>query len=177
MNDLVPPEVWEDKTYVFLEPTCGNGQFLVRIFNKRINHGLSIEEALNTLIGLDISTDNISDSRSRLVELACTVASEKGIEKGSIPWFNLIERVLAIVHNNIFKVDSLVDMTAYQKGEGILANKKFVFEDPTGNSNVLPLRHRIKKISVIHKALKALEGDKNIPARNHPLCQAIFGIN
>jgi hypothetical protein len=79
MNDLVPKSAWEDKEFVFLEPTCGNGQFLTRIFEKRIANGLSIEEALNTLIGMDITADNIWDSHKRLFELACSYMAKNGI--------------------------------------------------------------------------------------------------
>ena len=65
MNDLVPLDAWKDKEFVFIEPTCGNGQFLTRIFEKRIANGLTIEEALNTSL------------RRMLLSLCCSSATSK----------------------------------------------------------------------------------------------------
>ena len=122
MNDLVPKSAWEDKEFVFIEPTCGNGQFLTRIFEKRIANGLSIEEALNTLIGMDITADNIWDSHKRLFELACSYMAKNGIEKGSDEWFEKSVRIIAIVRNNIFLVhDSLDVMNKYGKDGSLFA--------------------------------------------------------
>ena len=155
MNDLVPLNAWKDTSFVFIEPTCGNGQFLTRIFEKRIANGLSIEEALNTLIGMDITADNIWDSHKRLFELACSYMAKNGIEKGSKAWFEQAVRIIAIVRNNIFKVDdSLKVMNDYGKGKGTLANKRFVYIDPTGNKQTMKPSERLEKETSINKALK-----------------------
>ena len=100
MNDLVPLDAWKDKEFVFIEPTCGNGQFLTRIFEKRIANGLTIEEALNTLIGMDITKENIWDSHLRLFGLACSYMVKNGIKKGSKEWDEQAVRIIAIVSNN-----------------------------------------------------------------------------
>lgn len=155
MNDLVPLEVWKDTSFVFIEPTCGNGQFLTRIFEKRIANGLSIEEALNTLIGMDITADNIWDSHKRLFELACSYMAKNGIEKGSKAWFEQAVHIIAIVRNNIFKVDdSLKVMNDYGKGKGTLVNKRFVYSDPTGSNQTMKPSERLEKETAIKKALK-----------------------
>ena len=155
MNDLVPQSAWNDPSFVFIEPTCGNGQFLTRIFEKRIANGLSIEEALNTIIGMDIPADNICDSHKRLFELACSYMAKNGIKKGSKEWFEQVIRIVAIVRNNIFKVDdSLKVMNDYGKGKGTLANKRFVYSDPTGNNQVMKPSERLEKETAIKKALK-----------------------
>lgn len=155
MNNLVPESAWKDKEFVFIEPTCGNGQFLTRIFEKRIANGLSIEEALNTLIGMDITADNIWDSHKRLFELACSYMAKKGIKKGSKEWFENSIRYVAIVRNNIFKVDdSLKVMNDYGKGKGTLSTKRFVYNDPTGSNQVMKPSERTEKETTIKKALK-----------------------
>ena len=155
MNDLVPLDAWKDTSFVFIEPTCGNGQFLTRIFVKRIANGLTIEEALNTLIGMDITADNIWDSHIRLFELACSEMLKNGIKKGSKAWFELAIRIIAIVRNNIFKVeDSLKVMNDYGKGKGTLATKRFVYIDPTGNKQTIKPSDRLEKETSIKKALK-----------------------
>ena len=155
MNNLVPESAWKDTEFVFIEPTCGNGQFLTRIFEKRIANGLSIEEALNTLIGMDITADNIWDSHKRLFELACSYMDKNGIKQGSKEWEEQAIRIIAIVRNNIFKVDdSLKVMNEYGKGKGTLATKRFVYNDPTGNKQTVKPSEVTTKENAIKKALK-----------------------
>jgi hypothetical protein len=55
MLNQFPATIWLDREYCFLEAACGNGNFLVAIFERRIQAGLTCEEALNTLVGMDIS--------------------------------------------------------------------------------------------------------------------------
>jgi len=163
MNALIPDSAWKDSSYVFIEPTCGNGQFLVRIFEKRIANGLSIEEALNTMIGMDITNDNILDSHKRLFELACNAMIEQGIKPKSKEWFENAVRFVAIVRNNIFLVkDSLKVMADYGKGSGDLTKKKFVFSDPTGNKQTMKPSDRDAKILVIQKAFKDHKNTKTL---------------
>ncbi len=79
MLDLLPPSIWEPHpAATFLEPACGDGNFLIAILDRKLNqiarvhaqqklpagatteaaqyHGL---EALASIYAVDISTDNI----------------------------------------------------------------------------------------------------------------------
>jgi hypothetical protein len=162
MNALIPDSAWKDGSYVFIEPTCGNGQFLVRIFEKRIANGLSIEETLNTMIGMDITNDNILDSHKRLFELTCNAMTTQGIKPQSKQWFENAVRFVAIIRNNIFLVkDSLEVMANYGKGTGDLTKKKFVFSDPTGNKQTMKPSDRDAKILTIQNAFKDHKANKN----------------
>lgn len=65
--DQLPIEVWDDgKTY--LDPTCGNGQFLsaVLIIKQSLNH----INPLETIYGVDIMQDNVDECRQRLIDIA-----------------------------------------------------------------------------------------------------------
>ena len=131
MLELIPIDAWKDSSYCFLEPTSGNGQFLVEVLIKRVKNGLSIEQSLNTLIGMDITAINIKESRIRLYK--------KALELGELNR----NRIKFILFNNIFRVkDSLKIMNDYGKKKGVLYNKKFVFEDPTGNGKVMSREER-----------------------------------
>jgi len=131
MLKLIPAKAWKDPTFVFIEPTCGNGQFLVRVFEKRIAAGISVLDALNTIIGMDISEENITDSRKRLYKLALKVNRANKI------------KAKTIICNNIFQVhDSLKVLREYGAGLGELANKRFVYKDPTGNGQVMNIDER-----------------------------------
>jgi len=85
MMDGVDKELnteYGDKEYisaVFLEPSCGDGQFLVRIFSRKLERvqKLPIEEreihlvkALCSIFGVDIQKDNVINARKRLYAIA-----------------------------------------------------------------------------------------------------------
>lgn len=60
-------DVWhEGKT--FLDPACGNGQFLapVLLMKMRLGH----KEPLKTIYGVDILEDNVQECRERLLDIA-----------------------------------------------------------------------------------------------------------
>ena len=72
MCDLIPSEVWEDIDSRFLEPACGNGNFLVEIFERKLTRCESVEQGLNALrsiYGIDIQQDNVEESKQRLFDM------------------------------------------------------------------------------------------------------------
>jgi len=74
LND-VPTDAWEhDKT--FLEPSCGNGNFLVQILERKLAAGATPLQALATMFAIDIDQDNIDEARDRLFELVAPLLSE-----------------------------------------------------------------------------------------------------
>jgi len=150
MLDLITDKAaWTDPAFCFLEPSCGNGQILVKIFERRIKSGVSIEAALNTLIGLDISKENIADSIFRLCTAAAAEMAVEGLRPGTKKWFDRAARILAIVTNNIFQVS---DSIAYIKGP--IADKQFFDVDPTGNGQVLNKAAREKAARQAKSAVK-----------------------
>lgn len=66
MLDLVPPNVWADPTKTFLEPSCGNGNFIVAIIQRKLDHGSTIEQALTTTFGIDIDEQNVTECHERV---------------------------------------------------------------------------------------------------------------
>lgn len=140
MCDMVPQSAWKDPSYIFLEPTCGNGNFIVAIFQKRLDSGLSVNKALNTLWGMDIMQDNIHDCHVRLCKMIVQKMklSKKG-GPGSVWWNEHMCRYVAIIENNIFRVDDSLEFMESGKFDA----KKFVFEDPNdGEDNVLSSREQ-----------------------------------
>jgi len=126
--------VWEDPTMVYLEPTCGNGQFLVQAVQKKLDAGLSPERAVNTVFGMDLMDDNVEESRFRVMDVVV-----KHMGRGSMPVGSLQERVLfAIICNNIFQADTLKFLAKGPKGEDShWDKKKFLYDDPSKNGQVL----------------------------------------
>lgn len=61
------PDVFTDnKTY--LDPSCGNGQFLVEVLNKKMLNGISHQKALSTIYGIDIDFKNVEECKKRLLK-------------------------------------------------------------------------------------------------------------
>ena len=100
MLNKLPKEVWKkDKT--FLDPACGNGQFLIHVLYRKIqkhnkNYPLSLKLAstlLQTIYGVDIMQDNITETRLRLLKMielhGCEITKELiEIVFKNIVWLN-----------------------------------------------------------------------------------------
>ena len=88
--------VWkEDKT--FLDPACGNGQFLAVILIIKLQFGHDPEKALSTIYGVDIMADNVKECRERLWKIAVGEIENRSFKR----------RCLNIVKKNIVKADGL----------------------------------------------------------------------
>jgi hypothetical protein len=70
------PDDYISKTY--LEPACGNGNFLIRILDRKLaavrrlpesEQELGLVKTVATIYGIDIQEDNVIESRERMMEL------------------------------------------------------------------------------------------------------------
>ena len=105
MCDLVPQEVWENITSTFLEPACGNGNFLVEIYARKLERCKDEKDglkALASIVGIDIQQDNVYESRLRLRSMFL----DKFPNANSFCLYMLA----TILCNNIICADSLVKM-------------------------------------------------------------------
>jgi len=136
MHNLLDMDVWADKTLIYLEPTCGNGQFLVQAIQKKLDAGLSCLEAVNTVFGMDIMPDNIEESRLRIL----TIFMERVKKQKKGPQKAKVLRIASIIVHNIFQVKDSIDFMS--RGE-LFDNPTqwesypFFDYDPTGNGMVL----------------------------------------
>lgn len=73
--------IWnEGKTY--LDPTCGNGQFLVPVLIIKL--ALGHVNPLSTIYGVDIMEDNVAETRKRLIDIAGDTAANWRIVNNNI---------------------------------------------------------------------------------------------
>jgi len=68
--DKLPTELWMDKNKMFLDPACGNGNFLVEVYKRKVKSGSTKWEALSTVFGVDIMPDNVLECQQRLLQEA-----------------------------------------------------------------------------------------------------------
>ena len=112
MLNNVDVNLINDPTCLFFEPTCGNGQFLIHIYKLRVSAGIDPITALSMLVGYDISTENINDAKTRLIELC-----KNDIE------LNILN---SIIDDNIRVVDdTLSELNQYAGGCGYLYELKY----------------------------------------------------
>jgi hypothetical protein len=106
MLDQYPADAWEPNKN-WLEPTCGNGQFIIGVLNRKLSTNIvsmkpfmCLMTALNTTFGTDIMKDNISECRIRIYEEVIIPYWRKhnvyGEQRSHQRW-----RVACVVINNI----------------------------------------------------------------------------
>ena len=69
MADKVPEDYWGDPTRTFLEPSMGNGQFVIYIIWNRLQHGIHWKTALETCYGVELMQDNVYETHGRIIKL------------------------------------------------------------------------------------------------------------
>ena len=66
MLDKLPPELFVNPEKTFLDNSCGNGQFLAAVLERKMQHGISHEQSLKTIYGVELDDKNAKECRERL---------------------------------------------------------------------------------------------------------------
>ena len=67
MLDKLPHELFEDSTKTFLDPSCGDGQFLSEVVIRKMERSdCTLEQALSTTYGVELMEDNVKLCKERL---------------------------------------------------------------------------------------------------------------
>ncbi len=67
MLGKLPPEVFIDPSKTFLDNSCGNGQFLFAVMKKKMLNGISHQQALSTIYGVELDSKRAEECRERLL--------------------------------------------------------------------------------------------------------------
>ena len=65
--DQLLQDQFTDTTKTFLDPSCGDGQFLGEVLIRKMENGSTFEQALSTVYGVDLMQDNVELCRERLL--------------------------------------------------------------------------------------------------------------
>lgn len=61
------PELFSDPTKTFIDPSCGDGQFLSEVVIRKMERsGCGLEQALATTYGVELMSDNVRLCKERL---------------------------------------------------------------------------------------------------------------
>lgn len=154
MLNKLPKEVWR-KTKTFCDPACGNGQFLIHVLYRKIqksnkSYPLTPKLAatlLQTIYGVDIMQDNITETRLRLLKMidlhGCPITKELiEITFKNIVWLNPFYYPQGSLdtnwHWNFNKSPKKESVETWLKNinEGKLLEVNLPIESPTPNINI-----------------------------------------
>lgn len=62
----IPAKNWSDPKKTFLDPTCGAGNIVVRMLEKRLASGVSKKDAISTLYGVELEQANVDICKDRI---------------------------------------------------------------------------------------------------------------
>lgn len=129
--------VWaEDKTFV--DPACGDGNFLIEVLKRKLNKGHDPLKALSTIFGADIMKDNVVECRLRLIKvIAEYIKSHKSKKPDQI-------KVVQTVFSNI----KWTDTKQYPNGS---LDYDFEFSDKLHEDNARKVIDRIKKEKLLEQ--------------------------
>lgn len=65
--DTLDQTLFTDPSKTFIDPTCGDGQFLGEVLIRKIENGIDFETALGTIYGVEKEIDNCELCRERLL--------------------------------------------------------------------------------------------------------------
>ena len=104
--DKLPQELFSDPTKTFIDPACGDGQFLGEVLIRKVGQRIPFETALSTIYGVDIMEDNVKLCRDRLLcgreDLRHIV--EKNIVCADSLEYNYLFGQPKIFGNNLFEI-------------------------------------------------------------------------
>lgn len=60
-------EKFKDPTSIWIDNSCGDGQFLSEVLIRKVENGIDFETALSTIYGVDLMQDNVNLCRGRLL--------------------------------------------------------------------------------------------------------------
>ncbi len=169
--DMFPTEHDPDNAdCTFLEPACGHGNFLVEILDRKLKYvtprryrrGERFEHrvlrCLASIYGIDISDDNVEESRARIASLiGAHVESQLG---GDGPSISFIDAVDAILETNIIRADTLADhsdieLVEYKPGTGGTFTREWSRLDPAENEpNLFSLSPRQDEVPIHYSELR-----------------------
>jgi len=65
--DTIDSSEFANSTKTFLDPSCGDGQFLASVLYRKLQNDIDFETALSTIYGVDLMPDNVEETRTRLL--------------------------------------------------------------------------------------------------------------
>ncbi len=140
-NILALTQATSNRYWRFLEPACGNGNFLEAILRQRLDHlkqdriewhqknrEFSVLKVLSTIYGVDIAEDNIAECRKRLSGVVFEYLPKKS-SKGFLLALEEILRTNLIVGDMLNGKDSVYFVEYSTPAKGRFKRRVFALTD------------------------------------------------
>ena len=102
MLDKIPEEDWKDITKTFLDSTCGNGNFLVNIYERKLKYCDSVNDsliALKSIWGTELMEDNTEECKQKILMDCLKWSSSHDLDLKD-------KKLMQIIENNIVCTDT-----------------------------------------------------------------------
>ena len=97
MCDKISEEDWSNITKTFLEPSFGNGNFLVEIYARKLANCKTVEDvytALSSVYGVELMGDNVQECKERVLFMLLRYSSTHDMDLDD-------KRVMKILDENL----------------------------------------------------------------------------
>ena len=159
MLNQLPLELFSDPTKTYIDPCCGDGQFLGEVLIRKVGNGIDFEQALSTIYGVDIMQDNVNLCRERLLcdrkdlqhivnkNIVCADATRYHYRFDETPPYQTlseknIEKILEVLVANNQLMKSILNQLDNEPGE-----KKIELNDLTSKLRLIQGEHRANKVT------------------------------
>ena len=143
----------------FLEPSCGNGNFLIEILNRKLdsvgkieldNYDVNLCKAISSVYGIEIQMDNVIECRNRLEKLVEDTYTEFNGKEMDAKLKNVVSLILS---KNILCGDTL-DGVEYKankiKTDKPLIITEWIFDNDMVERKEIEFNNLIKENNILY---------------------------
>lgn len=187
-NILALTQATSNRYWRFLEPACGNGNFLEAILRQRLDHlkqdhiewhhknrEFSVLKVLSTIYGVDIAEDNITECKKRLIGVVFEYLPKKS-SKGFLLAMDEILRTNLIVGDMLNGKDKIFFVEYSTPVKGRFKRRVYALVDiENGVDKVITEMPPVRFEEM--KPIKILDKDSPPPSNNNTQQKTLFGDN
>jgi hypothetical protein len=141
MLDELPSELFEEPKSRFMEPSCGNGNFLIEILARKFEHiaskipkprrDFAVFVSLASTYGIDINEQNILEARTRIWNLVqLFLDSHSKVNSSDLEFHRVLKHIIEgnIVVGDTLKGGDLIEIIEYTyPNENLVTRRIFTF--------------------------------------------------
>lgn len=171
MLGLLPDTIWHNITATFLEPACGNGNFLAEILSRKLNavlellsakkikkkhqafnYGFYAIQAVSSIYGIEILADNCNECRERLLKLF-TEHYQNNFKEIDPNVIKVVEYLLSkniVNHDVLFDKDNPIIFSEWGFVGEMVTRRDFLYGELVNDGDYRFKNHELKFYQPIH---------------------------